>query len=80
MGNNIEKDFDEKAFVKGAYQALIDRGVITEDMLSPSTVTDEMLDAFEREYEVKLPSLCAYIYRHIAIILTDFTHLCRETI
>ena len=57
MGNNIEKDFDEKAFVKGAYQALIDRGVITEDMLSPSTVTDEMLDAFEREYEVKLPSL-----------------------
>lgn len=57
MGNNIEKDFDEKDFVKGAYQALIDRGVITEDMLSPSTVTDEMLDAFEREYEVKLPSL-----------------------
>lgn len=48
---------NEKSFVKGAYQALIDRGVITEDMLMPSTVTDEMLDAFEREYDVKLPSL-----------------------
>lgn len=57
MGKNIEKDLDEKAFVKGAYQALIDRGVITEDMLSPSTVTDELLDAFEQEYDVKLPSL-----------------------
>lgn len=57
MGNNEEKDFEEKAFVKGAYQALIDRGVITEDMLMPSTVTDEMLDAFEQEYDVKLPSL-----------------------
>lgn len=44
---------NEKAFVKGAYQALIDRGVITEDMLMPSTVTDEMLDAFEREYDVR---------------------------
>lgn len=57
MGAGQEKDFDEKAFVKGAYQALIDRGVITEDMLMPSTVTDEMLDAFEQEYDVKLPSL-----------------------
>ena len=39
MGNK----YDEKAFVKGAYQALIDRGIITEDMLMPSTVTDEMM-------------------------------------
>ncbi len=53
MGNK----YDEKAFVKGAYQALIDRGIITEDMLMPSTVTDEMIDAFEREYDVKLPPL-----------------------
>lgn len=57
MENSKEENFDEKAFVKGAYQALIDRGVITEDMLLPSTVTDEMLDTFEQEYAVKLPSL-----------------------
>lgn len=57
MGNANEKNFAEKAFVKDAYQALIDRGVITEDMLSPSTVTDEMLDEFEQKYDVKLPSL-----------------------
>ncbi len=57
MGSDPEKAFDEKAFVKGAYQALIDRGVITEDLLTPSTVTDEMLDAFEQEYDVKMPSL-----------------------
>lgn len=57
MENRKKENFDEKAFVKGAYQALVDRGVITEDMLMPSTVTDEMLDAFEQEYDVKLPSL-----------------------
>lgn len=57
MGTDKEKELDERAFVKGAYQALIDRGVITEDMLMPSTVTDEMLDAFEQKYDVKMPSL-----------------------
>ena len=31
MGDNEKQDFDEKAFVKGAYKALIDRGVITEE-------------------------------------------------
>lgn len=48
---------EEQDYIKAAYQALIDRGVITADMLSPSTVTDEMLDSFEQEFEVKLPSL-----------------------
>ena len=57
METNKEKNFDEKAFVKEAYQALIDRGVITGDMLMPSMVTDEMLDAFEQEFDIKLPSL-----------------------
>lgn len=39
MGNHKEKEF-----VKGAYQALSDKGVITEDILMPpSTVTDERL-------------------------------------
>ncbi len=32
MGNHGEKNLDERAFVKGAYQALIDRGVITDDI------------------------------------------------
>lgn len=48
---------EEKDYIKAAYQALIERGVITEDMLSPSTVTDEMLDSFEQEFDVKLPSI-----------------------
>lgn len=48
---------EEENFIKEAYQALIERGVITEDMLSPSTVTDEMLEEFEQEFDVKLPSI-----------------------
>ncbi len=53
---------EEENFIKAAYQALIERGVITEDMLSPSTVTDEMLEEFEQEFDVKLPSiLCTYL-------------------
>lgn len=45
---------EEENFIKEAYQVLIERGVITEDMLSPSTVTDEMLEEFEQEFDVKL--------------------------
>ena len=53
---------EEENFIKSAYQALIERGVITEDMLSPSTVTDEMLKEFEQEFDVELPSiLCTYL-------------------
>lgn len=48
---------NEENYIKAAYNALIERGVITRDMLTPSTVTDEMLDSFEKELEVKLPSL-----------------------
>lgn len=48
---------DEENYIKAAYKSLIERGVITEDMLTPSTVTDEMLDSLEKEFEVKLPSL-----------------------
>ena len=48
---------EEEKYIKEAYQALIDRGVINKDMLTPSTVTDEMLDEFEKKYEVKMPSI-----------------------
>ena len=64
---------EEEKFIKGAFQALIDRGVASEDMLTPSTVTDADIDRFEETFDVKLPSifrtyLKAYCY--------DFTVIC----
>ena len=51
------KTLEEEKYIKEAYKALINREIINEDMLTPSTVTDEMLDEFEKKYEVKMPSL-----------------------
>ena len=48
---------NELEFIKGAYKALIDRGIITEADLEPSSVTDEMLNDLEKELDVKLPTL-----------------------
>ena len=64
---------EEEQFVKGAFQALIDRGVASKSMLTPSTVTDADIDRFEQTFGVKLPSifrsyLKAYCY--------DFTVIC----
>lgn len=64
---------EEEKFVKGAFEALIDRGVASKDMLVPSTVTDADIDRFEETFGVKLPSifrtyLKAYCY--------DFTVIC----
>ena len=64
---------EEEQFVKGAFQALIDRGVASNSMLTPSTVTDADIDRFEQTFGVKLPSifrsyLKAYCY--------DFTVIC----
>ena len=64
---------EELRFVNGAFEALVQRGVAKETMLSPSTVTDEELDAFEKRFDVKLPSLfrvflSAYCY--------DFSVIC----
>ena len=64
---------EEEQFVKGAFQALIDRGVASKSMLTPSTVTDADIDRFEQTFDVKLPSifrsyLKAYCY--------DFTVIC----
>lgn len=64
---------EEEKFVKGAFEALIDRGVASKDMLVPSTVTDTDINQFEETFGVKLPSifrtyLKAYCY--------DFTVIC----
>ena len=48
---------EEEKYIKEAYEALINRGVINKDMLTPSTVTDEMLDEFNNKYDVRLPSI-----------------------
>ena len=48
---------EEEQFVKGAFQALIDRGVASKSMLTPSTVTDADIDRFEQTFGVKLPSI-----------------------
>lgn len=53
---HTEEKYEEK-FVKKAFQALIQRGVASEDMLTPSTVTDEALDAFEKNFDIRLPAL-----------------------
>ena len=47
----------EEKFVKKAFQSLIRRGVASADMLIPSTVTDEELDAFEGHFDIRLPLL-----------------------
>lgn len=48
---------EEEAFVKQAFQALIDRGVAKPEYFTPSPVSDEELAAFEEKYQVVLPSL-----------------------
>lgn len=47
----------DEEFVKNAFQSLIERGVASEDMLTPSTVTDDELDEFEKKFDIRLPSL-----------------------
>lgn len=64
---------EEKNFVKEAFRALVRRGVATESMLTPSTVTDADIDRFEKSFEIRLPSifrtyLKAYCY--------DFSVIC----
>lgn len=47
---------EEKEYMEGAFKALIKRGVITEEQLSPSPVTDKHIEAFESEFNIQLPS------------------------
>ncbi len=48
---------DSEKFMKGAYEALVKRGKISEADLKPSVVTDEMLDAFENEMNIVIPEI-----------------------
>ena len=48
---------NDKIFVRGAFQALIDRGVAKPEDFSPSMVSDVDIRAFEKKYDVILPSL-----------------------
>ena len=62
-----EENFED-IFVKKAFESLIKRGVAHPSMLFPSTVTDRDLNAFERQFDVRLPSLFrSYLRRTVMI-------------
>ena len=48
---------NEKEFVQGAFQALVDRGVISNSDFIESKVTDMDIQQFEEKYGVAMPSL-----------------------
>lgn len=64
---------EEVCFVRGAFEALVDRGVADRSMLTPSTVTDRELNAFEESFGIRLPSLFrAYLMAYCY----DFSVIC----
>lgn len=48
---------EEKEFVEQAFQALKNRGWFSGTGLVPAQVTDEEIAAFEKDYQIKIPSL-----------------------
>lgn len=64
---------EEEKFVKGAFQALIDRGVAKQNMFTPSTVTDTELNKFEKTFDIKLPSL---FRTYLKTYCYDFSVIC----
>lgn len=64
---------EEETFVKGAFQALIERGVATKEMLSPGTVTDEDIEKFENTFDIILPSL---FRTYLKAYCFDFSVIC----
>lgn len=64
---------EELRFVNGAFEALVRRGVAKENMFAPSTVTDGELDAFEKQFDVKLPSL---FRTFLSAFCYDFSVIC----
>lgn len=63
----------EEKFVKKAFQSLIKRGVASEDMLTPSTVTDADLDMFEESFDIRLP----FLFRaYLKAYCYDFSVMC----
>lgn len=63
----------EEEIVKRAFQKLIRRGAARESMFVPSTVTDGDIDAFERQYDVRLPAL---FRAYLKAYCYDFTTMC----
>lgn len=47
---------NDKAFIQEAFQKLIARGVIRADEISPSVATDTDIAAYEKKFQVTLPS------------------------
>ena len=67
-----EENFED-IFVKKAFESLIKRGVAHPSMLFPSTVTDRDLNAFERQFDVRLPSL---FRSYLKAYCYDFSVIC----
>lgn len=55
--NKAMTEVEEEKFIKDAYESLINRGVIKYEDIEPSPVTDADLDEFEKEFNIKIPSL-----------------------
>lgn len=63
----------QKQIVEKAFRKLIRRGVVSESMLTPSTVTDQDVDEFERTFDVRLPDLFRAFLKAYSY---DFTVMC----
>lgn len=64
---------EELQFVRGAFEALVRRSVADEDMYVPSPVTDADIDAFEKCFDVKLPSM---FRTYLMTYCYDFSVIC----
>ena len=63
----------EEKFVEKAFQMLVDRGVASESMLVPSTVTDDDIDKFEQHFDIRLP----FLFRaYLKAYCYDFSVIC----
>lgn len=64
---------EELSFVRGAFEALVNRGVADRAMFTPSPITGGELDAFEEAFDVKLPSL---VRTYLSTYCYDFSVIC----
>ncbi|MDE6621771.1 MAG: SMI1/KNR4 family protein [Lachnospiraceae bacterium] len=63
----------EERFVQKAFQALCERGAAQKSMLTASTVTDDDLNAFEKNFDIVLPSL---FRTYLKAYCYDFSVIC----
>ncbi len=64
---------EELRFVNGAFEALVRRGAATQNMFTPSSVTDQDIDVFEKRFDIKLPSL---FRTYLTSYCYDFSVIC----